>query len=202
MCEKLFITTVGLRNAMLKEHDPGNCNLVIDSTLPTMTFRAFSVILIAFLTITTTSAQKKKKDKTIIPVDSITGLYAYNGVIKDIEGDIDAIRERLDKWVAQNYSFDTDEHASLKVDEDGDTYRIHARTPMSGGVRRFIEYDLTTDLKDSAYRYKLTNLRYVVVGNYPLEDKRSTDKKRDLEEIDRMMRRILASMKAALADTW
>lgn len=144
----------------------------------------------------------QKKNKTIVPQDSITGQYAYNGTVTNIDGDQEALRQRLDKWIAQNYNFEKDEHASLKIDEDGDTYTVHGRERMSGAAKRFIEYDLTVDLRDGRYRYKLTNIRYIVVGNYALEDKRATDKKRDLEEIHIMLSKIILSQKAALEDTW
>jgi hypothetical protein len=164
-----------------------------------MNLRILSILLIL---ISTCDIHAQKKNKTIIPRDSITGQYAYNGKVTEIEGNQDALKQRLDKWIAQNYNFETDEHASLTVDEDEDTYSVHGREQMEGSARRFIEYDLTVDLRDNRYRYKLTDLRYIVVGNYALEDKRATDKKKDLEEIHRMMYNLLKSLQAAMTDTW
>ena len=168
--------------------------------MSTMNTHLISLCLLLVLGFQDAHAQKKKK--TFVPRDSITGQYAYNGVVTGIEGKQEDLKQRIDKWIAQNYNFEKDKHASLKIDDDGDTYSVHGRAQMEGRSRRFIEYDLTTDLKDGSFRYKLTNMRYIVVGNYALEDKRSTDKKKDLEEIHGMMSKILLSLKAAMKDTW
>ncbi len=165
-----------------------------------MNIKLSALCLLLCLGTQTANAQKKKK--TIVPRDSITGQYSYDGVVKGIEGNQEELQQRLDKWIAQNYNFEKDKHASLKIDEDNDTYSVHGRAQMSGGARRFIEYDLTVDIKDSRFRYKLTDMRYIVVGNYAMEDKRATRKKKDLEEINSMMTKIILSMKAAMEDTW
>lgn len=143
-------------------------------------------------------AQKKKSP---IPLDSITNKYAYHAVSDSIDADKAKLLDRLEKWVAQNYNEDDKNTA---IERSDDTYMIHGRDQMAGKSRRFVEYDLTVDLKDNKYRYKMTDLQYIVSGRYSLEDKRATDNKRDLEEIDGMMRKILASLEThmKLGDDW
>jgi len=81
---------------------------------------------------------------------------------------------------------------------------IHGRDQMSGTSRRFVEYDLTVDIKDLRYRYTMTDLQYIVSGRYAIEDKRAHVKKRDFEELDGMLRKILASLEAHMlkGDDW
>ena len=58
------------------------------------------------------------------------------------------------------------------------------------------------DVKEYKYRYKLTDLEYVAVGKYPLEDKMATDQRKDFEAMDEILRKIIASMEAAVKSTW
>ncbi len=57
-------------------------------------------------------------------------------------------------------------------------------------------------MKEHKYRYKLTDLVYVAVGSYPLEDKMATDQRKDFVAMDGILRKIIASMEAALKSTW
>ena len=153
------------------------------------------VLLLPFAAI----AQKKRE---IIPRDSITGKYTYEG-IEQVEGaDLEALRARLEKWSKQHFNPEESEYAS--VVRDGDSYVLHDREALPGKARKFIEYDLTIDLKDDRYRYKLGKIEYIAVGKYPLEDKMATDKRSDLEEIHVICSNILASLKASMTkgDDW
>ena len=157
--------------------------------------------LFALCILVSVNASAQKKKKSTVPRDSITNKFAYHHVSDSIMASKAQLADRLDKWIAQNYNTD-DKNTAVEI--DGDTYMIHGRDQMQGASRRFIEYDLTVDLKENKYRYKMTDFQYIVSGRYALEDKRATDKKRDLEEIDGMMRKILNSLDAHMkkGDDW
>jgi hypothetical protein len=146
---------------------------------------------------TLVSAQNKRE---IIPRDSITQKYGYQGVVDSLPATKDELRAKLEKWIKQNYNAQESKYVKLGV--DGDSYTIHDREALPGKARKFVEYDLTVDLKDNRYRYKLTNLQYAAVGMYPLEDKMATDKRSDFEEMDVILRGIIASMQASLKSEW
>jgi hypothetical protein len=143
------------------------------------------------------NAQKKRE---IIPRDSITNKYCYQAVVDSMGSTKDELRTRLERWIKENYNEQDSKYT--KILRDGDTYRIHDREALPGKARKFVEYDLTIDLKDNQYRYKLTDLQYAAVGMYPLEDKMATDKKSDFEEMDVILRGVIKSMEAALKDAW
>ncbi|MCB0790841.1 MAG: DUF4468 domain-containing protein [Flavobacteriales bacterium] len=138
----------------------------------------------------------------IIPRDSITDKYTYQGVSDTISADKEQLRGRLEKWIKQNYNPEERQYASSK--QDGDSYTMHDREALPGKARKYVEYDLTVDIKDKRYRYKLTHLEYIAVGKYPLEDKMATDKRSDLEEIHTICSRIVESLDAAMkkGDDW
>lgn len=156
-------------------------------------------LFLALFLMVPAAAQKKSK---IIPRDSITDKYTYQGVTTAESADLSTLRQRLEKWNKQNYNPEESKYASVVV--DGDTYTMHDREELPGRARKFIEYDLTIDLKDERYRYKLTHIEYIAVGKYPLEDKMATDKKSDLEAIDTICKGIVASLEAAMTkgDDW
>jgi len=158
-----------------------------------------TLIVISFLFISTGMFAQKKNSP--IPLDSITNKYAYHYVSDSIEANKTELADRLGKWIAQNYN-EEDKNTSIEIEDD--TYMIHGRDQMQGKSSRFVEYDLTLDLKDNKYRYKMTDLQYIVSGRYALEDKRATDKKRDLEEIDSMLRKIMKSLDTHMktGDDW
>ncbi|MCC6841128.1 MAG: hypothetical protein IT230_13305 [Flavobacteriales bacterium] len=143
------------------------------------------------------NAQNKRE---IIPRDSITDKYCYQAVSDSLPFMKEELRIKLEKWIKQNYNALENKYVKLGV--DGDTYTMHDREALPGRARKFVEYDLTVDLKENRYRYKLTNLQYAAVGMYPLEDKMATDKRSDFEEMDVILRGIIASMEAALKSTW
>ncbi len=139
-------------------------------------------------------AQKKYE---IIPRDSITNKYCYTAISDSIPGGTkDKLHERMAKWIKENFNPEKSQYTQLA--QDGDTYTIHDREAIPGAARKFVEYNLTVDLKDNKYRYKLTDLEYVAVGKYPLEDKMATDKKSDFEAMDQILTGILSSMDASL----
>ncbi len=142
-------------------------------------------------------AQKKKE---IIPRDSITDKYCYQAISDTVPFSKEELREKLQKWIKQNYN--EQESKYIKLEVDGDTYRIHDREALPGKARKFVEYNLTVDLKENRYRYTLTDLQYAAVGMYPLEDKMATDKRSDFEEMDKILTDIIASLEAALKSTW
>jgi hypothetical protein len=142
-------------------------------------------------------AQKKRE---IIPRDSITQKYCYQQVSDSLPATKGELRAKLEKWIKQNYNELENKYVKLGV--DGDSYTIHDREALPGRARKFVEYDLTVDLKENRYRYKLTNLQYAAVGMYPLEDKMATDKRSDFEAMDEILRGIIASMEAALKSAW
>ena len=146
-----------------------------------------------------TLAQKKDQ---IIPRDSITEKYAYQGVVGVEGASLADLTARLEKWEKQRYNPVERKYASVVV--DGDTHTLHDREALPGKARKFIEYDLTIDLRDGRYRYNLTHLEFVAVGKYPLEDKMATDKRSDLEEIHVICERILATLEAEMkkGDDW
>ncbi|MCB0812091.1 MAG: DUF4468 domain-containing protein [Flavobacteriales bacterium] len=145
------------------------------------------------------AAAQKNKGKGILPRDSITDKFCYTDVGANANADKAALQEKLEKWIKQNYNTD-EEHTT--VAQDGDTWTIHDREALPQRARKFVAYDLTVDLKDGRYRYKLTNLMYTATGTYPLEDKMATDKKSDLREIDEILERVLGSLNAALQSEW
>ncbi|HPF67451.1 MAG: DUF4468 domain-containing protein [Flavobacteriales bacterium] len=145
------------------------------------------------------AAAQKNKGKGILPRDSITDKFCYTDVGANANADKAALQEKLEKWIKQNYNTD-EEHTT--VAQDGDTWTIHDREALPQRARKFVAYDLTIDLKDGRYRYKLTNLMYTATGTYPLEDKMATDKKSDLREIDEILERVLGSLNAALQSEW
>lgn len=156
----------------------------------------YCFIAMALLT-TSVSAQSKRE---IIPRDSITGKYTYQGVVEHLPFGKEELRGKLEKWIKQNYNALENKYVKLGV--DGDTYTMHDREALPGKARKFVEYNLTVDLKDNRYRYKLTDLQYAAVGMYPLEDKLATDKRKDFEAMDVILRGIIDSMKAALKSEW
>ena len=161
-----------------------------------MTKQLLLFVLFAAIAINA-SAQKKRE---IIPHDTITGKYAYTGVSDSLPATKEQLKDKLDKWIKQNYNTDKDKYASVKVDND--TYELHDREALHGKTRKFVEYNLTVDVKEHRYRYKLTDLEYVAVGKYPLEDKMATDQRKDFEAMDEILRKIIASMEAAVKSTW
>lgn len=150
----------------------------------------------AMFTITATAQNKRE----IIPRDSITQKYCYQDVSDSLPSSKEELRTKLEKWIKQNYNAQENKHVKLGV--DGDTYTLHDREALPGKARKFVGYNLTVDLKDHRYRYKLTDLEYTAVGTYPLEDKMATDKRSDFEEMDVILRGIIASMEAALKSDW
>ncbi|MCB0794833.1 MAG: hypothetical protein KDB88_08860 [Flavobacteriales bacterium] len=156
-------------------------------------------LLVPILLICSVNAQNKRH---IIPRDSITNKYTYQGISDSLGVDKETLRSRLEKWNKQNYNQEESEYAS--VVRDGDSYTMHDREALPGKARKFIEYDLTVDLRDEKFRYKLTHLEYIAVGKYPLEDKMATDQRKDLEAIHDICSRIVASLGAAMAkgDDW
>jgi hypothetical protein len=161
--------------------------------------RHFSLLAALLILTFSASAQKKRE---IIPRDSITGKYAYIHVSDTLPLTKEKLNERLQIWIKQNYDTAASKYSSLS--HIGDTYTIHDREALPGKARKFVEYNLTVDLKDKRYRYKLTDLEYVAVGKYPLEDKMATDKREDFEEMHAILNNILKSLDAALAkkDDW
>lgn len=159
--------------------------------------RTFMFILVLLLTAATATAQRKRE---IIPRDSITGKYAYSKVSDTIPATKEELRSKLDKWIKQNYNAQESQYVKLGV--DGDTYSIHDREALPGRQRKFVEYNLTIDLKEKRYRYKLTDLDYVAVGKYPLEDKMATDEREDFEAMHTILTGVLKSLEAAMASEW
>ncbi|MCB0769825.1 MAG: hypothetical protein KDC00_05405 [Flavobacteriales bacterium] len=159
------------------------------------------LILIGALLVTTCSVVAQKKSE-IIPRDSITDKYAYMDVVTVEGATLEQLTKRLEKWEKQHYNPVERQYASVVV--DGDSHTLHDREALPGKARKFIEYDLTVDMKDGRYRYNLTHLEFVAVGKYPLEDKMATDKRSDLEEIHAICERILASLGAEMSkgDDW
>jgi hypothetical protein len=157
------------------------------------------LLALATCTLLATDAYAQKK-KEIIPRDSITDKYCYQAISDSVPFSKEELREKLQKWIKQNYN--EQESKYIKLGVDGDTYRIHDREALPGKARKFVEYNLTVDLKENRYRYKLTDLQYAAVGMYPLEDKMATDKRSDFEEMDKILTGIIASLEAALKSTW
>ncbi|MBP8824494.1 MAG: hypothetical protein KBH07_12700 [Flavobacteriales bacterium] len=158
-------------------------------------------MLISFAALAISSLDAPAQDKReIIPRDSITQKYCYQHVSDSLPATKEELRAKLEKWIKQNYNALENKYVKLGV--DGDSYTIHDREALPGRARKFVEYDLTVDLKENRYRYKLTNLQYAAVGMYPLEDKMATDKRSDFEEMDVILRGIIASMEAALKSGW
>jgi hypothetical protein len=153
--------------------------------------------LLLLLTVVIGHAALAQKKREIIPRDSITNKYCYTAISDSIPGaSKDKLHARMDKWIKENYNPEKSQYTQLST--DGDTYTIHDREAIPGAARKFVEYNLTVDLKDHKYRYKLTDLEYVAVGKYPLEDKMATDKKSDFEAMDEILSGILRSMDASL----
>lgn len=159
--------------------------------------RTCSTIALCCLFTIAASAQKKKE---IIPRDSITHKYCYQKVSDTLAFTKEEFRTKLEKWIKQNYN--EQESKYTKVTIEGDTYTIHDREALPGKARKFVEYNLTVDLKDKRYRYKLTDLQYAAVGMYPLEDDMATDQKRDFEAIHAILTGIISSLDAALKSEW
>ena len=157
---------------------------------------AWSLSLIVLLAMGS-NAQNKRE---IIPRDSITNKYTYQGVSEELPATKAQLHEKLQKWIKQNYNEQDSKY--VKLVQDGDTYRIHDREALPGKARKFVEYNLTVDLKEGRYRYVLTDLQYAAVGMYALEDKMATDKRSDFEEMDVILRGIISSMEAALKSEW
>jgi hypothetical protein len=156
------------------------------------------ILSLLFSIISLDSTAQKKRE--IIPRDSITNKYCYQAVSDLTMSTKDELRTRLERWIKENYNEQDSKYT--KVLREGDTFRIHDREALPGKARKFVEYDLTIDLKDNQYRYKLTDLQYAAVGMYPLEDKMATDKKSDFEEMNVILTGIIKSMEAALKDPW
>lgn len=159
-------------------------------------------ILFVGLLLSTTQWTAAQNKREIIPRDSITDKYAYMDVVSLEGASLAELTKRLEKWEKQHYNPVERQYASVVV--DGDSHTLHDREALPGKARKFIEYDLTVDMKDGRYRYNLTHLEFVAVGKYPLEDKMATDKRSDLEEIHAICTRILASLAAEMAkgDDW
>ena len=157
------------------------------------------LFVLATLLVALPLSAQKDKGKGIIPRDSITNKFCYTDVGANEGADRAALQEKLEKWIKQNYNTE-EEHTT--VEQDGDSWTVHDREALPQRARKYIAYDLTVDLKDGKYRYKLTNLMYTATGTYPLEDKMATDKKSDLREIDEILRRVVASLEAALKSEW
>ena len=159
--------------------------------------RSFLLVILLFGLLFSASAQKKRE---IIPRDSITDKYCYQHASDTLPFTKEELRTKLEKWIKQNYN--PTESKYTKLSADGDTYTIHDREALPGKARKFVEYDLTVDLRDKRYRYKLTDLQYAAVGMYPLEDKLATDKRDDFEAIDTILRGIIGSLEAAMKSEW
>ncbi len=160
--------------------------------------KALWTLLIAMLLCPSFADAQKKKE--IIPRDSVTHKYCYQEVSDTLPFTKEELRTKLTKWIKQNYNEQESKYVKLSV--DGDTYTMHDREALPGKARKFVEYNLTVDLKDRRYRYKLTDLEYVAVGKYPLEDELATDKRSDFEEMDAILRGIIASLVSALKSEW
>ena len=157
----------------------------------------FLAALATFMFTHDTAAQKKRE---IIPRDSITQKYCYQHASDTLPATKEDLRKKLEKWIKQNYNEQESKYTKLAV--DGDSYTIHDREALPGKARKFVEYNLTVDLKEKRYRYKLTDLQYAAVGMYPLEDDMATDKREDFEAIDTILRGIINSLEAALKSEW
>lgn len=159
-------------------------------------------IFLTGLMVSTTMWASAQNKREIIPRDSITDKYAYQGVVAVEGASLADLTTRLEKWQKKHYNTAESKYASIS--KDGDSHTMHEREALPGKARKFIEYDLTVDLKDGRYRYKLGQIEYIAVGKYPLEDKMATDKRSDLEEIHVICTRIIASLEAAMkqGDDW
>ena len=155
------------------------------------------ILPLLFLFTLEVAAQKKRE---IIPRDSITHKYCYQKASDTLTFTKEQLRVKLEKWIKQNYNEQESKFTKLAV--DGESYTIHDREALPGKARKFVEYNLTLDLKDNRYRYKLTDLQYAAVGMYPLEDDMATDKRSDFEEMDVILRGIISSLEAALTSEW
>ncbi|MBK6775043.1 MAG: DUF4468 domain-containing protein [Flavobacteriales bacterium] len=159
--------------------------------------RTLLLLLVILVSASTASAQKKRE---IIPRDTITGKYAYSKMSDTIPNTKEELRAKLDKWIKQNYNPQESKYTTIAV--DGDTYTIHDREALPGKARKFVEYNLTVDLKEKRYRYKLTDLEYAAVGKYPLEDKMATDERDDFEAMHAILTGVLKSLDAAMVSEW
>ncbi len=158
------------------------------------------LFLLALATFTLTHDAAAQKKREIIPRDSITQKYCYQAASDTLPATKEDLRKKLDKWIKQNYNEQESKYTKLAV--DGDSYTIHDREALPGKARKFVEYNLTVDLKEKRYRYKLTDLQYAAVGMYPLEDDMATDQRKDFEAIDTILRGIINSLEAALKSEW
>lgn len=159
-----------------------------------------TILLLSGIAVLSTLNGQAQNKREIIPRDSITHKYCYQAVSDSVASNNAQLHAKLDKWIQQNYNEAESKYTKLGL--DGDTYTIHDREALPGKARKFVEYNLTVDLKDHRYRYKLTDLQYAAVGMYPLEDKLATDKRKDFEAMDSILRGIIASMNAALKSDW
>ncbi len=160
--------------------------------------KTLSAVLIATLVFAFDASAQKKRE--IIPRDSVTHKYCYQHASDTLAFSKEELRTKLEKWIKQNYNEQESKYTKLAV--DGDSYTVHDREALPGKARKFVEYNLTVDLKERRYRYKLTDLQYAAVGMYPLEDDMATDQRKDFEAIDTILRGVIDSLESALKSEW
>jgi len=160
--------------------------------------KSLSAVLIAMLAFAMDASAQKKRE--IIPRDSATHKYCYQHASDTLAFSKEELRTKLEKWIKQNYNEQESKYTKLAV--DGDSYTVHDREALPGKARKFVEYNLTVDLKERRYRYKLTDLQYAAVGMYPLEDDMATDQRKDFEAIDTILRGVIDSLESALKSEW
>ena len=122
-------------------------------------YRILSLLLLVLLIASPATAQKKRE---IIPRDSITHKYCYQKASDTLTFTKEQLRVKLEKWIKQNYNEQESKYTKLAV--DGDNYTIHDREALPGKARKYVEYNLTIDLKELRFRYQLPDLQYAAVG--------------------------------------
>lgn len=110
--------------------------------------RTLPTLLIALILPASTIVARNKRE--IIPRDSITHKYCYQASSDTLPFTKAELAAKLEKWIQQNYNPQESKYVTLAV--DGDTYTMHDREALPGRARKFVEYNLTVDLKEQRYR--------------------------------------------------
>lgn len=132
------------------------------------------------------------------PKDDETGKYTYQGVAK-VEGvDADVLYSRAKAWIATAYTSAND--VIQLDDQEAGRIIVKGNFPFTAlGNEFWIDHTLTVEIRDSRYRYTLTD--FVVDGRRPMEDERQLMgiRKRAFSALIAQSKKTLAQLEVAMS---
>lgn len=148
----------------------------------------------------------------VLPIDSITKLITYEGVIEVKDANAALLYKRMQEWFRSYYKNPTEvirENDSIKMKMTGKPRMRISNPPDKTGLRTdagLIQYTITVAAKDGRYRYELTAFNWKQPSYYACE--RWFDTKSQLwtpsyydylQQLDKTSREVISNLQEALS---